>query len=164
MTTKNIADSKRCPGRQATKAATELALAQQAEQEAAEVRKKVAGQALHPTCTAAVVVDAYSRKVWGEPDLQTIADGLADRCKSVFKGDLRAAESMLISQAKALDIVFAALARRAIGQEYLIQFDVNLRLALKAQNQCRMTLETLAAIKNPPVVFAKQANIAHGPQ
>jgi hypothetical protein len=28
----------------------------------------------------------------------------------------------------------------------------------------RATLETLAAIKNPPVIFAKQANIAHGPQ
>jgi hypothetical protein len=42
--------------------------------------------------------------------------------------------------------------------------EIYLRLALKAQNQCRMTLETLATIKNPPAVFAKQANIAHGPQ
>lgn len=38
------------------------------------------------------------------------------------------------------------------------------KLALRAQNQCRMTLETLATIKNPPVVFAKQANIAHDHQ
>jgi hypothetical protein len=37
-------------------------------------------------------------------------------------------------------------------------------MALKAQNQCRMTLETLAAMKHPPVVFARQANIASGPQ
>ena len=37
--------------------------------------------------------------------------------------------------------------------------------ALKAQSQCRATLETLAAIKNPaPVAFVRQANIAHGPQ
>ena len=27
-----------------------------------------------------------------------------------------------------------------------------------------MTLETLASVKNPPVVYARQANIAHGPQ
>ena len=27
-----------------------------------------------------------------------------------------------------------------------------------------MTLETLSTLKNPPVVYAKQANIAHGPQ
>jgi hypothetical protein len=40
-----------------------------------------------------------------------------------------------------------------------------LRLALKAQSQCRATLETLAVIKNPqPVAFVHQANIAHGPQ
>lgn len=27
-----------------------------------------------------------------------------------------------------------------------------------------MALETLGTIKNPPIVYAKQANIAHGPQ
>jgi hypothetical protein len=51
------------------------------------------------------------------------------------------------------------------------QFDRNvehaemlLRIGLKAQSQCRAALETLAQIKNPPSVYAKQANIAHGPQ
>jgi hypothetical protein len=45
------------------------------------------------------------------------------------------------------------------------QFETYLRLALRAQTQCRATLETLAAIKNPqPVAFVRQANIAHGPQ
>ena len=39
-----------------------------------------------------------------------------------------------------------------------------LRLGLKAQSQSRATLETLATIKNPPTVFARQANVAHGPQ
>jgi hypothetical protein len=43
-------------------------------------------------------------------------------------------------------------------------FEINMRMALRAQNQCRATLETLAAIKNPPVVFAKQANVTTGPQ
>jgi hypothetical protein len=37
--------------------------------------------------------------------------------------------------------------------------------ALKAQAQCRATLEALAEIKNPrPVSFVKQANISNGPQ
>jgi hypothetical protein len=40
-----------------------------------------------------------------------------------------------------------------------------MRPALKAQSQCRSTLEALAEIKNPkPVAFVQQANIAHGPQ
>ena len=39
-----------------------------------------------------------------------------------------------------------------------------MRLALKAQTQCRATIETLAQIKNPPMVFARQANVTSGPQ
>ena len=49
--------------------------------------------------------------------------------------------------------------------EYLDAAETYMRLALKAQSQCRATLETLAEIKNPrPVAFVRQANIAHGPQ
>ena len=56
------------------------------------------------------------------------------------------------------------LARRAQEQDYMKNMEAFLRMALKAQNQCRMTLETLAKIKNPPVVFARQANINNGGQ
>ena len=49
--------------------------------------------------------------------------------------------------------------------EYINAADTYMRLALKAQAQCRSTLEALAEIKNPrPVSFVKQANIANGPQ
>lgn len=74
------------------------------------------------------------------------------------------AEAMLLAQAHTLDSLFNNLARRAQNQQYLNQFETNLRLALKAQSQCKATLETLAAIKNPPVVIAKQANISNGHQ
>ena len=92
-------------------------------------------------------------------------DGLKNSAGRVAAGvDIRADGGY--SQALALDSIFASLARRAqlnMG-EYLDAADRYMRLALKAQGQCRATLETLAAIKNPPVVFAKQANIANGPQ
>lgn len=39
-----------------------------------------------------------------------------------------------------------------------------MRLALNAQGQCRATIDTLAAIKNTPVVFARQANLSNWPQ
>ena len=39
-----------------------------------------------------------------------------------------------------------------------------MRMALRPQSQCRATLETLATIKNPPIIYAKQANIANGHQ
>lgn len=86
--------------------------------------------------------------------------------EKVNGNDLAAAEQMLVAQAIALNSIFAEMARRSALNmgEYLDATDRYMRLALKAQGQCRATLETLAAIKNPPVVFARQANIAHGPQ
>jgi hypothetical protein len=73
---------------------------------------------------------------------------------------------MLTAQAVTLNAIFTSLANRSASNigEYLDAGDRYMRLALKAQGQCRATLETLAAIKNPPVVFARQANIAQGPQ
>jgi len=47
--------------------------------------------------------------------------------------------------------------------EFLDAADRYLRLALRAQSQCRATAETLAFMKNPPV-FARQANLAQGLQ
>lgn len=69
-----------------------------------------------------------------------------------------------MNQATALQSLFARLTENAFSASQLPQFDAFMRLALRAQNQCRATLETLSAIKNPPVVIAKQANIAHGHQ
>ena len=80
-------------------------------------------------------------------------------------GDMRPVEGMLYRQAKTLETMFTSLARRAANQDSLKQFQVNLTLALKAQAQCRATLEALAEIKNPrPVQFVKQANMTTGPQ
>ena len=73
-------------------------------------------------------------------------------------------EAMLLAQAHTLDELFNNLARRAHLQEGIAMIDPYLRLALKAQTQCRATLETLAAIKNPPIIYAKQANFANGHQ
>jgi hypothetical protein len=39
-----------------------------------------------------------------------------------------------------------------------------MRLALKVQNQSRSTVETLAGLKSPPPLFARQANVTTGPQ
>src|ERR1700738_2330839 len=39
-----------------------------------------------------------------------------------------------------------------------------LRLAFRAQSQSRATVETLGNMKNPPMVFASQANMTTGPQ
>ena len=91
---------------------------------------------------------------------------LREQGESVNRGDFSVSERMLNGQAVALNAMFGELARRAslnIG-EHLSAAETYMRLALKAQAQCRATIETLAAMKNPPVVFARQANISNGPQ
>lgn len=71
---------------------------------------------------------------------------------------------MLANQATALQSLFTRLTEKALVAEYMDHFEAYMRMALRAQSQSRASIETLAAIKNPPVVFAKQANIAAGPQ
>ena len=112
----------------------------------------------------AVGILAWS-KFAGEADLQLLVNDLDEQTKKVQDGNMRGVEGMLYRQAKTLETMFTSLARRASLQDGLKQFQVNLTLALKAQAQCRATLEALAEIKNPrPVQFVKQANMTTGPQ
>jgi len=90
----------------------------------------------------------------------------AEICGEVSKGNLKPVETMLITQALSLNLLSNAMMSRAT-RSMAINFDraeAYMRLALKAQNQSRMTLETLANVKNPPVVYARQANINNGGQ
>lgn len=121
---------------------------------------------LRPSVRAAVTAQAYSSSL-GQLDLTALTRELSDQCAAMSNGDPKRAEAMLLSQAHTLEAIFHELARRAalnLG-EYIDVAETYMRLALKAQSQCRATLETLAAVKNPvPVTFVKQANVAHGPQ
>lgn len=93
-----------------------------------------------------------------------LRDALAEQVEKVAGGDLWRPENILLCQAHILDLLFNELAQKAKYQNYIPSLETFLRLALKAQNQCRMTIETLSNIKNPSVVFAKQANISQGHQ
>lgn len=129
--------------------------------------QRFAKLAVSPQFTAAMTVLHYSGKYCGGADLTELFDQLNDKAKSVHEGRLTAGETMLVAQAHALDVIFHEMARRAAlnMNEHLEATDKFLRVALRAQAQCRATWETLAAIKNPPqLAFVKQANIAHGPQ
>lgn len=120
--------------------------------------------ALTPTHNAAAIVHAFSSETFGETNPLVVAAELKRECEDMQISDLKRVDAILLSQAHSLDVLFASLARRASQQGDLRRFDTYLKLALRAQNQCRVTLEALAAIKKPPMVFAKQANIAHGHQ
>ena len=130
-----------------------------------EKSEALARMALRPSVNAAAVMVSYGKPLGiNQDDVGALMDRLADDVKDVWAGDMKRTEAMLFGQAHALQSMFMELARRATAQEYLKQWEAYLRMALKAQNQCRMTLETLATIKNPPMVFARQANINNGGQ
>ncbi|MDP2030759.1 MAG: hypothetical protein Q8K12_14070 [Thiobacillus sp.] len=101
---------------------------------------------------------------WEGMDVPALMDQLRDQAAAVNRGDLAQAEAMLMNQATALQSLFARLAERGMGCDMAPAFEANMRMALRAQSQCRATLETLATIKNPPIVYAKQANFAAGHQ
>ena len=104
-------------------------------------------------------------KYAGEIDLTELVTDLQTKAESIQDGNMKPVEAMLYGQAMALQTIFTNLARRSAmnAGEYLDAAYKYMRLALKAQSQCRATLETLAEIKNP-MPYIKQANIANGPQ
>lgn len=119
---------------------------------------------MRPSVRGAVTIEAFSRGL-AKTDLGVLIDTLRLQAASVAEGDLRLPEATLVAQASTLDAIFHNLALRASGARYLDDMERYLKLALRAQGQCRATLETLAEIKNPMAgAYVRQANIAAGHQ
>jgi hypothetical protein len=121
---------------------------------------------IDPAAHAASTVQRFSKGTFGELPMTEGYAALHDEILKVRKGNMSGPEATLVAQAAALNAIFTEMARRSALNmgEYIKASESYMRLALKAQAQCRATIETLAAIKNPPVVFARQANISNGPQ
>lgn len=132
----------------------------------ASKERRLAEVGLDPAASAAMTVRTFSRNTFGELGVTELFEAIRADADRIKAGDLSGPEAMLAGQAASLNAIFVELARRSALNmgEYLNAAERYMRLALKAQAQCRATLETLAAIKNPPVVYARQANIAAGPQ
>ena len=126
----------------------------------------VANVMVRGTLANSTTIIDYSRAQHAGLSLTDIAQALKEQGEAVNRGDLASLERMLTGQAVALNAMFTELARRgALNMgEHLGATETYIRLALKAQSQSRATAETLAAIKNPPIVYARQMNVANGPQ
>jgi hypothetical protein len=111
------------------------------------------------------VIESFNVGLGDDFDFQSNMRVLGKTIREIQSGDLSKIEEMYISQAVALEAMFASLARRAKAQDKLLQYDTHMRLALKAQNQSRATLQALVQLKQPSnTQFIKQANIAQGHQ
>ena len=118
---------------------------------------------LMSTAQNAIVMEKFG--AFGEVDLVGLIHGLQEKVNAVQDGSLLSVEAMLYGQAQALQSIFTNMARRSAmnAGEYINASETYMKLALRAQSQCRATLETLAIVKNP-MPYINQANIANGPQ
>ncbi len=111
-----------------------------------------------------VVGAAQTAELAADIDTPGMLATLTEQARAVNRGDLAQVEATLANQATALQALFVRLIERGMEQTHMPNFEGFMRLGLKAQAQCRATLETLAAIKNPPLIYARQANVTSGPQ
>ena len=112
----------------------------------------------------AVTASDFTKGIVGAIDLSEAVAVMQEKVSKVNAGDLTGLEATLTAQATTLDTVFNSLARRANNSDTMTKLEIYMRLALKAQAQCARTIEVLSAMKNPLIVFAKQANITNGNQ
>lgn len=129
-------------------------------------KRRLAEIGLDPAAHGAANVVLFNKGSFGANGITETFEALRSEAKKVSQGSLAGPEAMLVCQAQSLNSIFTELARRSALNmgEYIEASERYMRLALKAQAQCRATIETLAALKNPPLVIARQANISNGPQ
>ena len=104
------------------------------------------------TVAAAAAMEPFQANLMG-PDagFDPIHTSLVDRVKQVQSGDLSHVESMLMSQAMALQTMFSSLARLAANQEYVQHQQSYLALAIKAQSASRATPRSSRRPMSPAV-------------
>jgi hypothetical protein len=121
---------------------------------------------LHPVVNAGETMRAFSATLT-EVGFSKLVGELTRHVNDVKAGNMNRPETILLTQAHTLDMIFHSLAGRA-GANVGTHRDAAesyLRMALKAQAQCRATLETLAEIKAPrSTQFIKQQNVANQQQ
>ena len=112
----------------------------------------------------ACAIELFAKQAFGEDfDLVSLVVELDKNIKTVKDGDLSDLEAMLVSQAKALQLIFLNLTRRASKAEYIRHLQAYMPLALKAQAQSRATIQAIVELKYPrQVIVTQQANIANG--
>lgn len=128
--------------------------------------RTVAKMAIQADLSGAVAMKNYLEPLYNSQNIDVSSLHLALRAEvgRVRAGSLEPVEEMLFSQAHALQAIFSGLAEKAARCTNSDHYEMYLRIALRSQAQCRATLQTLAEVKNPPMIWAKQANVVNGQQ
>ena len=128
----------------------------------------IADMILSPIARNADIARSYGNQTFSEPKPSSF-DAMTAMAKIVEKagrGGLTLASHTLACQSVTLDSIFTEFARRAA-----ISMDINvevaeryIRLALKAQTNCRTTLEALARLDPPRERLVRHVHVSDGGQ
>jgi hypothetical protein len=112
------------------------------------------------------IVDKSLGKVPGDPKFDDYGKALQAKATNAATGDLKFATEMLVAQANSLDTMFAEFARRAALNmgDYINATESYSRIALKAQSNCRATLEALMKLHQPREQTVKHIHVNEGGQ
>ena len=128
--------------------------------------RNLADVALSAAANGVATTRMFNRGSFGELETTELFESHIDRCKAAKAGDLGNQKAMLAAQADALNSIFTELARRAALNmgEYLGATETYLRLGLKAQAQCRATIEALDSLTSGRVQTVKHVHVNEGGQ
>lgn len=148
----------------ATKA-TKDQLSIEAEPDKSDARNR-ADIALSASANGMAATRLFARGSFGELGTTELFEAHIDRCKAAKAGDLGNQKAMLAAQADALNSIFTEMARRAAANmgEYIGATETYLRLGLKAQAQCRATIEALDSLTSGRVQTVKHVHVNEGGQ
>lgn len=125
---------------------------------------------LEPHMRHALTASTFAGKILGTsvepPGLMDFIVHVQSATKKAEGGDLAIASRLLAAQAITLDSMFTELARRAALNmgEYLDAAERYGRLALKAQSNCRATVEALAKLHQPREQTVRHVHVNEGGQ
>ena len=124
---------------------------------------------LDPQTRHAELAMSFGSNFFGDsfkPDIAECSAALSEDIQRSMDGNLSLADRVFTSQAISLDVLFTELVRRSganMGQ-YPQTAERYMRLALKAQSNCRATLEALAKLHQPREQTVRHVHVSEGGQ
>lgn len=128
--------------------------------------RKLAEVALDPNAHAMATANLFGKGTFGPQPITDSYEVIQSHAKAAISGDLANQKAMLAGQATALNAIFSEMARRAALNmgEYVGATESYMRLALKAQAQCRSTIEALDRLTSGHVQTVKHVHVNEGGQ
>ena len=128
--------------------------------------RNLADVSLDPAASGMAATRMFNAGTFGEQDSTELYLSFSDKGKAATSGDLTHYKVMLAAQADTLNSVFTELARRAALNmgEYISATETYMRLALKAQAQCKANIEALDRLSNGRVQTVRHVHVNEGGQ